>query len=75
MYVCVSATRWGHINAGIGLRNDVIVSLRCDGDTGLTAAYGLDETLRTWVRLVATMLAIVSAKFGVDRTRSGRDIR
>jgi len=78
MFVYVSATRWDRVNGGVGLRNGAIVRARfgngCD-DVELAAAYRLDETFRTGVRRVATMLAIVSARFGVDRARIGRDIR
>jgi len=70
-------TCWGRINGDVGLRDGAIVSPRCEGDAGvgLAAAYRQDETVRVGVRRVATMLAIVSAKFGVDQARNGQDIR
>src|SRR5882724_6024558 len=74
-FVRMSATCWRRVDGGIGLRDDAIVSPRRDGDTGLAAVYRLDGFCRAEVRLVATILANVSARFGVDRTRNGRDIR
>ena len=54
------AERIGRSNGCAGLRNDEISSLRCRSDVGITAAFRLDETLRTGVRRVAAMRVNVS---------------
>src|SRR5882724_2119235 len=49
----VSATCWGRVDGGVGLRGDATVRVRSGNrrdDVGLAAAQRLDETFRAGVR-------------------------
>ena len=59
MFVCMFAVHRNRRSGGARLRNDKIVSLRCDDDVGLAAAFRLDEILRAGVQSVAATTTVI----------------
>jgi len=67
-------SRIGRSNGCVGLRNDEIISLRCDNDAGITVAFQQDEMLSAGIRRVAAMRVNISSEFGINQTRYKGDI-